>query len=85
MTSEIAQRLKNKRERYLRGIKQDIRKKYPMAKFDISRGPGPKKAWVDVYAPTDSTFDVLDAVGKVWDKALEENYLIHIMPLPLKN
>lgn len=84
MTREIAQRLKNKREGYIRGIKQNIRKKYPMAKFDIARGPGPKKAWIDVYAPTNSSFDVFDAVGEAWDRALEENFIIHIMPLPLK-
>jgi hypothetical protein len=85
MTKKTAINLKRQRDSYIRKIERDILKKYPTAKFDVSRGPGLKRAYINVAAPTDNHFNVLDAVGDEWIDAIERGFYFYILPSKMEN
>lgn len=80
MTKQTAQRLKTRRNSYIRRIQQDILEDYPTATFDVYRGPGHREATIRVDAPMKDCLDYLDSIGNTLGDAVEDNF--HFLVLP---
>lgn len=80
MTKQIAQRLRTRRNSYIRRIQQDILENYPTATFDVYRGPGLRKATIRVGAPMKDCLDYLDSIVNTLGDAVENNF--HLLVLP---
>lgn len=79
MTKQESKQIRAKRDKYIERMINRIKKTFPEARFDISRGPGPRRAWIDVRADTDCIFDITDPISPIRVKAMDEGFFFYFL------
>ncbi len=81
MTKQESRQIRTKRDNYIERMIKHIKKRYPEAEFEVSRGPGLKKALIYVRADTDAMFEVTEPLRPIRGRAIDDGFSFYILPM----
>lgn len=81
MTKQESKIVRTKRDGYIERIIKHIKRRFPEAEFEVSRGPGLKRAFINVRVNTDSMLEVTEPLRPIRSRAMDDGFSFYVLPM----